>query len=699
MESKSKKILAVVIAIVIIAVAFTSSYYLLKPKTDLPTMDLTALSPVSSLESEQLSILSTDYKAIGLPVSISVVAPSVTDTWSSASSTPPLVDLGWLPDWPDPVAQQMVAITDHNYGGLAGDLPWFDNATVQKLDANLEFESHAERVKGVSEIYNITYNCAPWVWLPTPNTYYFVQPYVNNFTYNEFSGYFYNMMSYNTSYNVNGLEAPSNSNLTDVAQTAPPDALDPATGFYTQDGPLFTSIYQPLFNFNGTSVTNLVGVIANYTGNINATSMVNLGITSNYQNYTINLRSGVHFNNTDPVNATTVWFSIYREIVMGQGPGVSNYIGLLFNSTLYGETGYAVPYGLENAMNASSNAWLHNKGNTSVVANETAHKLAYILSNFNYNTTDMSLMEYKNQAISINSTNQNIVYMNTIKPYSYMLYDLAEWWGDIVDPTCIDAHDSSKGIMPVAPNTPNSYFNLHGMAGTGPYTIKSIGASFSTIVITKNTNYWGASYKYELPAVAEPAHIYTITIDYGLSHTDRVKDFTGNIAQISYISPSYIGEIAGVSPYKSLPLKTYLDNFGVQPSVFYISMNTQVYPTNITDLRLAMEYATDYSALLKTYEYNGTTLATESLGPISPTFPDYYNPSNLSLYKYNITKAESLINKAGIENHFFVTLPNGTVLGDKALKAKAFIIIPMPLTMHNLKNNVYMAMTKIYSDF
>ncbi len=694
MESKSKKILAIVIAIVIVAVAFTASYYLLKPKTDLPTMDLTAISPVTSLESEQLSILSGDYKAIGLPVKVSVVAPSVTDTWSSAAGTPPLVDLGWVPDWPDPVAQQMVAITDHNYGGLAGDLPWFDNATVQKIDANVEFEHGPAQLKNVSEVYNITYDCAPWVWLPNPDTYYFVQPYVNNFTYNEFNGYFYNMLSYNSSYSKDGLTAPTNSNLTDISQTAPPDALDPATGFYTQDGPLFTAIYQPLFEFNGTSVTNLVGVIANYNGNINTTSMKTLGITSNYQNYTINLRNDVKFNNTNPVNATTVWFSIYREIVMGQGPGISNYIGLLFNSSLYGETGYAIPYGLENAMNASSNSWLHNKGNASQVANETAHKLAYILSNFNYNSTDMALMKYPNQAVSVNTTYN--VHINTIKPYPYMLYDLAEWWGDIVDPANVDAHPSSSGVLPVAPNTPNSYFNTHGMIGTGPYEITSVGTSFSTIVITKNPHYWGSS---SLPAVAQPAKIATITIDYGLSHTDRVDDFTKNSAQISLVSPSYIGEIAGVSPYKSLPFDSYFRDFGSQPSVFYVAMNTQVYPTNITDLRLAMEYATNYTALLKTYEYNGHILANESLGPISPNFKTYYDPSHLPLYTFNISKAESLLNKAGLKYHFFVTLPNGTVLGDKALKAKAFIVLPMPLTMHNLKNDVFMALTKIYSEF
>ena len=90
----------------------------------------------------------------------------------------------------------------------------------------------------------------------------------------------------------------------------------------------------------------------------------------------------------------------------------------------------------------------------------------------------------------------------------------------------------------------------------------------------------------------------------------------------------------------------------------------QVFPTNITDFRLALEYATNYSALMSPYIYNGTPLAVESLGPISPVFKDYYNPGHLPMYTYNITKAIYYMNLAGKQGHFFVTLPNGTKIGD-----------------------------------
>ena len=103
---------------------------------------LTTLSPVNALTQEQLSSLATNFKAIGLPISVKAVTPSVTDGWNTPNGTPRMVDLGWFPDWPDPVAQQLMAVSDIQYGGLSGDLPWFDNSTLQKMYQTLEFNTN-----------------------------------------------------------------------------------------------------------------------------------------------------------------------------------------------------------------------------------------------------------------------------------------------------------------------------------------------------------------------------------------------------------------------------------------------------------------------------------------------------------------------------------------------------------------------------
>jgi len=180
------------------------------------------------------------------------------------------------------------------------------------------------------------------------------------------------------------LSPPNTSVLIDDSQIAPPDALDPATGFYVQDGPLFTALFQELVEFNGSNFHQVVPVIAqNYT-------------TTNYENYTFFIRQGVYFPDGVQVNASTVWFSFYRTILIGQGPGVANYIGLLFNSTVYGQTGYAIPWGVNNAIqNATGLPTAKNYTLTALI-------LASILSHFNANNaTIQKIMEYPYQAVVV----------------------------------------------------------------------------------------------------------------------------------------------------------------------------------------------------------------------------------------------------------------------------------------------------------
>ncbi|MCY0858898.1 MAG: ABC transporter substrate-binding protein [Sulfolobaceae archaeon] len=433
---------------------------------------------------------------------------------------------------------------------------------------------------------------------------------------------------------------PNTSQLVDVYWTAAPDALDPGTGFFVQDAPLFSSVYQELVEFNGSSITSVVPVIAqNYT-------------TTNYENWTFYIRHGVYFPDGVRVNASTVWFSLYRTILMGQGPGVANYIGLLFNSTQYAATGYALPWGIGNALHAVLGI---NASNATLVANT----LASILSHFNAaNKTIQEIMSYPYQAVVVKGPYE--VQINTLEPYRYFIFDIAVWWGAIVDPVFIDQHGG------VQPNSPNSYINLHGMPGTGPYIISYVAQGFSEIILKANPNYWAMNAS-NIPAVAQPAHIPVVIIYYGLSHTDRVEDFDQNIAQISYVSVPFIGQMYSGYKYKGVPLTAILRIIGYDPSVFYLSMSTEVFPTNITDFRLGIEYAINYSALLHIFAFNNTILASEYLGPISNAFPIYNEVmamDHLTPYTYNLSLAIHYLNEAGYIGHFSLVMPNGTVLGD-----------------------------------
>jgi ABC-type transport system substrate-binding protein len=440
--------------------------------------------------------------------------------------------------------------------------------------------------------------------------------------------------------------SPKNSSeLIDVAQVNLPDALDPATGFEDQDEPVFTSVFQELVDFNGTNYTQIVPVLASHW------------TEKNDQNYTFYLRPYLEFSNGQPVNASDVWFSFYRTIVMGQGPGVTNYEGILFNTTEYSNTCIPVPFGVRHAM---ISAGVDITGNYTQQINETATYLAKMLSDFNFNATEKKIMAYPDQAVVV--INSTMVEINSIQPYMYLLDSIAgESWGAVVDPSAIDKDGG------VQVNSQNSQINSNSTIGTGPYMIEHIGATFSTIVLVRNPNYW-ANTEWNtaghdgIPAVAQPAHIKTIVIDYSLDHTGRVSEFVGNGAQISYVSPGSIASISSAFA-KSVPYSSYFRSFANQPGMNYLSMNNGRYPLNITALRESIVHAINYSQLLQLYDVNGKALASEFLGPISPGFGNYSDPIGVSNYSYNMTLSLNLMKVAAKEGDFSVTLPNGTKIG------------------------------------
>ncbi len=224
----------------------------------------------------------------------------------------------------------------------------------------------------------------------------------------------------------------------------------------------------------------------------------------------------------------------------------------------------------------------------------------------------------------------------------------------------------------VQPNSINSYLCQYGAPGTGPYEIQSVTGTpgeFTEIVLKANPNYWGNNYPPgSLPVLDQPAHIQIIDIKFSMSHSDRVELFASNDAQISYVSPPFLDQIYTAWPYsKYLPPQSIIRLLGYQPAgVLYISMNTEEWPTNCTDFRLAVVHAINYTALLYTY-YSpllNTTLAELYLGPSNPAYAPFYNPDNLPMYSYNPNLAIEYLNKSGWECNFYTVLPNGTVIGN-----------------------------------
>ncbi len=413
--------------------------------------------------------------------------------------------------------------------------------------------------------------------------------------------------------------------FTDTSQTAAPEELDPATGFFTTNGPLFSAVFQTLVTFNGSS-THVVPELASHYTNINNT------------HYIFYMRNDAKFSNGQSLNATSVWFSFARGIVMGQGPYAAHYAATLFNGTMAGITGVYIPVGIIPALinagyHISNTTYKVNKTVTMNTYNYTiaGNDLASILSHFNYNATEMKVMEYPHQALVVNAN--GTFQMNSEHPATYLPTEIAEWWGDVVEPSYVDAHGG------VQVNTPNSYADANGVIGSGPYVISSVGKGFSTIVIKANPNYWVTSAMVNngsISAMAKPASIKTFK--------EMINGFHNKTERTTALVKTFPEMIA-----------------------FYISMNVADNYTNNTHFREALYNAMNYTEQLKAYtnNYNGTPAAIPELGPVSPIYGQaFYNPDNLPMPKQNITAALQNITLAGNAMHFYVKLSNGTKYGD-----------------------------------
>jgi len=450
-----------------------------------------------------------------------------------------------------------------------------------------------------------------------------------------------------TSSSVSGFGPSNSSVLVDDSQGGAsgglPDSLDPATGVYGQDGLVLNNVFQQLIEFTGPNSTQGVVVPAlapSYT-------------VQSYQNYTFNLRPGVTFSNGDPVNAAVVWFSFVRNLYMGQIVELSYYLYLTESSTSLSTTGLSLPWGLLDAVQSVTGL------PTTTNFNLATSALNNMLSNFNpNNATIQKIMSYPNQAYVVTGPLTFVVH--TLKPYRFFLAVAAQWGGAIVDPVYVDAHGG------VQANTQNSYFNLYGGPGTGPYYIASVAAGYSTVVLKANPTYWALEAS-NVSVVCEPPHIPEVIVNYGLPANSRSEAFATNEAQISYVDPSLLGQMWSAYGYKQYTtFNQIFVNQGPALTTQWVGLNVAEYPTNNTDFRLAIVHAVNYTQLLdEGSSFNGTLLAEgDYLGPLTPQWGQYYNPGNLPMYSYDIPLAISYMNQAGLQEHFSLTLPNGTVIGD-----------------------------------
>jgi peptide/nickel transport system substrate-binding protein len=370
------------------------------------------------------------------------------------------------------------------------------------------------------------------------------------------------------------------------------------------------SVYQTLVNFN-LNAEQRQGIFQ-----IVPDLAVNWTVSANAETYTLHLRQGVTFSNGDPFNSYVVWSNFYLYYYeLGNSTTFWSYIPLFnFSSVVFG------PATL-------------NSINQSGLASPSPQLL--------------SMMSNSNWPVYVNGS--STIVFRLMGPYSFFLNSFSDFSMQ-TDPIFLLAHGGPGTVT-----SPNTQFQTLALPGTGPYEVTNVVTN-AYIQYQKNPNYWGKNLSASDVAanpILDPGHFANVIVHYTPDDTSRYIDLLNGASQISVVSGS---NLAGAE--KNPQLKALAFNSSSQ---VYMGMNTKVFPTNITDVRLAIVHAINYTQVID-HAIFGQGI--RYMGPNTPIYGKFYDPGNFPPYEYNVTEAASLLKAAGF--------PNGTGLPALTLMTDSF---------------------------
>ncbi len=396
-----------------------------------------------------------------------------------------------------------------------------------------------------------------------------------------------------------------------VDQAEIPDSLDPAVTFSTPGWAAVQQVYQGLVNYNGSSYTSFVGVLASNWS-------VGTNPYTNLADYVFHLRTGAHFSNGDPYNAYVQWYSFYRSLLLAQGPQFileQNFFSVNFTSPI-------------------------NYYSSSTVINASNVTLAYDLNHWNFfapTDAEKQMMGDPNQSfqvINASTIELNLGYGYLESNYTYLLATISAPNSYAVDPAWVDAH----GGVQIA--TVNDYLSTNTL-GTGPYLLSNYNpTSGGGYTLTPDANYWGKT-----AATLEPwnniiQHAqFPVDVIFQGNLDPTIGDLKNGVVQsasFAYLGPSSISELSGASNVNVTALPTV---YGATSGSWWIYLNQSVAPFNNLSVREAIAHAINYQQIID-QAFGG--YAEQWVGPVPPSYP-YYNPANLSPYAFNLPLAKSEI--------------------------------------------------------
>lgn len=228
---------------------------------------------------------------------------------------------------------------------------------------------------------------------------------------------------------------------------------------------------------------------------------------------------------------------------------------------------------------------------------------------------------------------------------------------------------ATEFAAPLPANAPAKDTSTHPEPSTGPYMITSYTPN-KQIVEARNPNFSSSALDNNVPTGNPDKVIWDVIGDDSVA-LQRVISGQDDWEGYHPIPPD---RLSSVQSKYGADIKTF-----TPANTYYFFMNTTVAPFDKLQVRQAVNYAVDRSALVRVY--GGLATPTENILP--PTYPQY---KKHDFYPYNLAKAKSLIKAAGatgasvtVWNHDRGLDPKASaylvsVLNSIGLKAKEKII-------------------------
>jgi len=479
--------------------------------------------------------------------------------------------------------------------------------------------------------------------------------------------------------------------------------IDPQVSYYSFDYGIMQQVYEPLLQYNLTSGTEVIPWLAqSYTA------------SPDLKTYSFTLRSGITYADGEPVDSTSVYFALNRALVFdgssptGHGIQASWILQQLVNTSLSTTLGGHVTY-------------------------NSAYVDAVLAENF------VSISSPTTFTINVMNPNSAFPYLFTIPaadpvaPNWVMQHDLALWNQSSTGyklpyPSLSSAPDEmtrikdyfydfaatcNAGITPSGCATTyldNSYQG--SMAGSGPYTIQSLGQTTNDVVFQANPNYWGGPYatkivpQYLTAKINYVPDVSTREVDLrsaaasgqafvmggGQALLDLPNDHLYDVADRNLWVNSHQlqSSITGVNLYGMYSgFATLFDPFDMNVTNIFTGKLYTFQPFADRRFRLAFADAVNMSEVMATIS-NGVGQVATSVSPPGLPPEGSYNPNNLPAYSYDPDAVQKLLLDAMMHPLTSFNFENGTAapsgyfnnaFGCSTLSSSGTCTSPIPQTI------------------